>query len=76
MRTTISLDDDVAAAVDRLIREQSLGRSEAVNQLIRAGLHVARKPKRFRQRTHPMGLRIDVRNVAEALDLLDGPASR
>ncbi len=76
MRTTISLDDDVAAAVDRLIRERSVGRSEAVNQLIRAGLNVGRKPKRFRQRSHSMGLRIDVTNVAEALDLLDGPTGR
>ncbi len=48
----------------------------AVNELIRAGL--AQKPPRrgFRQRTQPMGLRIDVANVAEALEELEGPAAR
>ncbi|MCH7749395.1 MAG: formylglycine-generating enzyme family protein, partial [Acidobacteria bacterium] len=29
----------------------------------------------FVQRTQPLGLRIDVRNVAEAIELLEGPAS-
>lgn len=53
-----------------------VGRSEAVNQLIRAGLKERKEAKPFRQRSRSMGLRIDVTNVAEALDLLDGPASR
>ena len=38
MRTTLSLDDDVAAAVQRLREERHVGLSEAVNELIRAGL--------------------------------------
>src|SRR4051794_32418857 len=38
MRTTVTLADDVAAAVDRLRREEGLGLSEAVNKLARAGL--------------------------------------
>lgn len=76
MRTTIVLDPDVAAAVESLSRERSVGRSEAVNQLIRAGLKERKEAKPFRQRSRSMGLRIDVTNVAEALDLLDGPASR
>ncbi len=76
MRTTITLDDDVAAAVERLRRERGLGLSEALNELARAGL--AAKPSRraFRQKTHPMGARIDVSNVAEALELLEGPSHR
>ncbi len=76
MRTTITLDPDVAAAVESVRREQSLGRSEAVNRLIRAGLKAPNGVKPFRQRSRSMGLRIDVTNVAEALDLLDGPAGR
>lgn len=76
MRTTIVLDPDVAAAVESLSRERSVGRSEAVNQLIRAGLKERKEAKPFRQRSRSMGLGIDVTNVAEALDLLDGPASR
>lgn len=33
-------------------------------------------PPRFRQRTHDLGLRIDVSNVAEALEVLDGSEAR
>lgn len=32
--------------------------------------------QRFRQRTTDLGLRVDATNVAEALEILDGPAYR
>jgi len=76
MRTTISLDDDVAAAVERLRRDRSMGLSEAVNALVRVGLTVRRDRTAFRQRTASLGIRVDVRNVAEALELLDDPGPR
>jgi Arc/MetJ family transcription regulator len=76
MRTTVSLDDDVAAAVDQLRRERQLGLSAAVNELIRLALRAPHSRPVFRQRTAALGLRVDVSNVAEALDLLDGPAAR
>jgi hypothetical protein len=76
MRTTVTLDDDVAAAVNRLRRERGIGVSEAVNGLVRAGLTVKATRAPFRQRTVRIGLTVDVTNVAEALDLLDGPAAR
>jgi len=76
MRTTISLDPDVAAAVERLRRQRGIGLSDALNELARAGLRApARRPK-FRQRTADLRLRIDVSNVAEALETLDGPLAR
>lgn len=76
MRTTVTLDKDVAAAVERLRRERGLGLSEALNELARAGL-ATKMPKRpFRQKTHPLGARIDVTNVAEALEFLEGPNRR
>ena len=71
MRTTVTLDDDVAAAVERLRRERGLGLSEAVNQLARRGLTVRSARKPFRQRTARLSLKLDVTNVAEALELLD-----
>ncbi len=76
MRTTVNLDDDVAAGVERLRQQQGMGLSEAVNQLARAGMR--QKPRRtsFRQRTADIGLTVDVSNVAEALEQLDGPSSR
>jgi metal-responsive CopG/Arc/MetJ family transcriptional regulator len=76
MRTTINLDDDVAAAVDRLRREQRLGMSEAVNQLARRGLANARRRKRFVPRSAKLGLLIDVNDIGEALEILEGPSHR
>ena len=76
MRTTVNLEKDVAAAVDRLRRERSLGVSEAVNELIRAGLTNRREGSPFEQRSRPLGLRVDVTNVAETLEQLEGPTHR
>jgi Arc/MetJ family transcription regulator len=79
MRTTINLDDDVTAAVNRLRRERGLGLSEAVNELARAGLAGQRSSGRratFRQPTVALGLKVDVSNVAEVLDLLDERPAR
>ena len=76
MRTTIRLDDDVAAALERVRRERGLGLSAAINELVRAGLGASRPRRAFRQRSHDLGLRVDVSNVAEVLDLLDGAGSR
>jgi hypothetical protein len=74
MRTTITLDRDVLSAVQRLRRQRRIGLSEAVNELIRAGLRVKSPRAVFRQRVHNLGIKIDVRNIGDALELLDGPA--
>ena len=73
MRTTLSLDDDVMAAVQQLRRELGLGLSEAVNALVRSGLaqREATPPRPYQHRTAPIGIRVDVTDVAEVLDLLD-----
>jgi hypothetical protein len=76
MRTTIQLDPDTLAAVDELRRSTDVGLSEAVNLLIRRGLAAPRSRGAFTQRSASLGLRIDVSNVAEALELLEGPTSR
>jgi Arc/MetJ family transcription regulator len=76
MRTTLSLDDDVAAAVQRLREDRHIGLSDAVNELIRAGLAAPARRTTFRQRTVDLGVRIDVSNVQDALEHLDGPGAR
>jgi hypothetical protein len=76
MRTTIVLDEDVRAAIEKERTTAHLGISEAVNQLIRRGLASSKKPARFVQRAAPLGLRIDVRNIGEALEVLEGPTER
>jgi Arc/MetJ family transcription regulator len=70
MRTTVDLDDDVAAAIQRLRRERGMGLSEAINALVRRGLAERRDRALFTQRTARMGLGVDVNNIAEALELL------
>jgi hypothetical protein len=78
MRTTVTLADDVAAELRRLRRERSIGVSEALNELARAGMARKQGPRRrFVQRTHDFGRgTIDVTNVAEALEQLEGPDYR
>lgn len=71
MRTTIRLDSEVAAAAEKLRRERRIGLGEAVNELARAGLSRGQGSSDFRQRTANVGLRIDVTNIADTLDLLD-----
>jgi hypothetical protein len=77
MRTTLNLADDVVAAVERLRRERSLGLSEAVNELARAGMaRQEQAPSGFHQISHDLGGGIDFDNVADALETLDGPLRR
>lgn len=73
MRTTVTLDDDVVAEVERLRRESGMGLSEALNTLARVGVTARRRRTRgrFVQPTTKLGLRGDVSNVGEVLDLLD-----
>lgn len=77
MRTTITLDPDVAAAVDRLRRESQLGVSAALNALARRGLLQSGSVEQpYVLEPSDLGLRIDVDDVAAALEQLDGPDGR
>lgn len=76
VRTTVNLDDDVAAAVARLRSERGIGLSEAINELVRSGLMVPTQREPFVQKTMSLGIQIDVSNVAEAIEVLDGPGWR
>jgi len=70
VRTTIEFDDDVAAAVARLRRERGTGVSEVVNDLVRSGLIPRGETTTFRQPTRRLGIKVDVSNIAETLDVL------
>lgn len=78
MRTTVTLDDDVARAVAQLRRQHGLGTSAAVNALARRGLaHREREPARFTQRVSSLGAaRIPLDDVGAALEVLEGEAHR
>ena len=72
MRTTVNLDPDVQAAVAALRADRSLGLSEAINELARRGAALTSRPSSvFSQPTVDLGLRFDVSNVSEALDVLE-----
>ena len=46
MRTTLSLDDDVAAVLNRLRRARGAGLKELVNEALRRGLREMATPER------------------------------
>ncbi len=76
MRTTVEFDPDTQKAIEAIRRDQGLGVSEAVNELIRRGLTVPKNDTIYRPIHRELGLMIDVSNVADALDLLEGPEAR
>jgi metal-responsive CopG/Arc/MetJ family transcriptional regulator len=79
MRTTLSIDDDVAAALERLRRTRDASLKELVNEALRRGLQeMSGRPKRRRERFRTIAvalgrLRIgSIDNVADALAIAEG----
>ncbi len=71
MRTTVDLADDVAAAVEKARRERGIGLSEAVNDLVRAGL-LPREPRApIDPPSFDMRAKLDLSNIGEVLEVLD-----
>lgn len=75
MRTTLTLDDDVAARLKQLEGYSSF--EEAINEALRAGLNALEEPIAVSQRPHKvktvdLGLKIkNVDNITEILDLIE-----
>jgi hypothetical protein len=55
MRTTVTLDPDVAALIKQRMRELGVSFKQAVNDSIRAGIKPSPGAKPFRVRTAAMG---------------------
>jgi len=77
MRTTLTLEDDVAVQLDRLRRARDASLKDLVNEALRLGLReMTAKPKKrkpFRTKTFDMGpFLINIDNVAEAIALAEG----
>ena len=78
MRTTLTLDDDVAAALERLRKTHKASLKALVNQALREGLKQMRAAPRQKGRFHtvPMdlgALRIgSIDNIAEVLAFAEG----
>lgn len=72
MRTTLTLDDDVAARLDQLRKERELPLREIVNEALRAGLDALAEPVACPPyRTRPVALRPRVRDLDDVERLLD-----
>jgi Ribbon-helix-helix protein, copG family len=82
VRTTLTLDDDVAAALEQLRRARGTRLKTLVNEVLREGLSNMRVPRRRSKpfRTHAVDLGsprfTSIDNVAEALALAEGDAFR
>jgi len=76
MRTTLTIDDDIAVRLERLQRDEGATFKEVVNRTLRRGLDGATPTKRakpFRTRTFAMKpLRTNFDNVSELLAIAEG----
>jgi hypothetical protein len=80
MRTTLTIDDDVAAAIERLRRGRDASLKEVINEALRRGIKEMGTPtkrrKRFRTRSVSLGtLQVpSLDNIAEVLAIAEGEA--
>jgi hypothetical protein len=69
MRTTVTLDPDVAAKLKQTARESGVSFKEALNTTVRRGFERSdEKPQPYRVRTQDLGVRPGV-NLDKALQL-------
>lgn len=76
MRTTVTIDDDLAAQVETMRRREGLSFKVALNHLLRLGVQAKStppKPKRFRTPTRKLGLKpgIDPTRLNALIDDLE-----
>lgn len=78
VRTTLTLDDDVAALLKRERRKSGEPFKQVVNRFLRAGLAAQSRPPRkpFVVTPTNLGLRKDYVKVEELLEELEGPDYR
>lgn len=77
MRTTLTIDDDVAAQLERLRRKNDASLKDLINEALRRGLQQmtgrAKKREPFQMRSFSMGKPlIDIDNIAEAIAQAEG----
>ena len=78
MRTTLTIDDDVAVQLERLRRKGDVSFKEVVNDVLRRGLRNIDTPQRprkpFQTQTFDAGVPLidNFDNVAEVLAIIEG----
>ena len=78
MRTTLTIDDDVAAKLDDELKRRGGSFKELVNDVLRTGLNARRRlqePKKFKVHARDLGFRpgLDYDNIGELLEQIEGP---
>lgn len=68
MRATVTIDDDVAVQIRRLMRERGVGFKAIVNELLRRGLRSTEAPEPYETPTFAMGVRPGI-DLDKALSL-------
>jgi hypothetical protein len=82
MRTTLTLDEDVAILLERVRKARKAGLKDTVNEALRRGLrHMSAPPKRRRSYRTPstdLGLSLigSIDNIGQVLEIAEGPAHR
>ena len=82
MRTTLTLDDDVAAKLEAEARRTGLSFKETVNATLRIGIasrrgKLPRLPFKVKPLTiDPLDSNLDFDNIEALLDQVDGPSRR
>jgi hypothetical protein len=72
MRTTLTLDDDLAELLKRRASDREVPFKQVVNDAIRAGLQEPRvKPKPYRMKPGDMGLKPGIEITNRLLDEMD-----
>ena len=78
MRTTVTLDTDVAEELKAIARRKNVPFKQVLNSTVRAGLASERAGRRpFVQQTYPMGAKVDLTKALQmAYDLEDAETMR
>ena len=80
MRTTLTLDDDVAAKLRDEMRHSGRSFKETVNMVLRTGLNIPKKGMAKPFKVHPKEFRpritIDYDNIGELIDQIEGSSHR
>ena len=78
MRTTLTLDDDVASLLSKEARKSGESFKHIVNHFLRLGLMASKQPARKPFKVTPinLGLPRDFDKVEDLLEYLEGPEHR
>ena len=80
MRTTLTLDDDVATLLRKEVRRSGEPFKQAVNRYLRAGMNLSQRPNSRPFKVTPIDLQlpdgVNLDKTSDILEALEGPMYR